>query len=216
MEEKEVTERKSDSYYSIVNQNILKMIRGSDNVVLDVGCGHGALGRVLKCRGIAKYVLGIEKDVNAAEAAKEYIDEVICKDVQQMTLKYEGVFDYIILSHVLEHFYEPLRVLEGLKRPLKQDGWIIAGLPNIRYWRVLRDLILFDKWEYHEAGILDSTHVRFYTLKSAERLFFDAKYSRIRSSLIISGEKQRIANFMSINLFRGFLASEIYVMATKS
>ncbi len=206
---------KSNSYYSKVNLNILKLIDGCDNVVLDVGCGHGALGHALKCSGNAKYVIGIEKNPDAANVARGYIDDVICTDVQVFALEQEDFFDYIILSHVLEHLYDPIRVLEGLKRSLKREGRIIVGLPNIRYWRILRDLIFFDKWEYCEAGILDSTHVRFFTLKSAKRLFEQADFSIIRSFLCVNGWKQNLANVVTLELFRGFLSSEIYLVAKK-
>lgn len=211
----ETTVRKSDSYYSKVNQNIVKMISGCDNVVLDVGCGHGALGHALKCCGSAKCVIGIEKNPDAAKVAREYIDDVICMDVQELILEQEDYFDYIILSHVLEHLYEPMRVLERLRRPLKRGGRIIVGLPNIRYWRILRDLIFFDKWEYCEAGILDSTHVRFFTQKSAKRLLLDADFSIVGGFLRINGWKQNLANVVTLELFRGFLSSEIYLIVKK-
>ena len=170
---------KSEIYYSKINRNVLTMLEGRDNVVLDVGCGHGGLGATLLRSGSAKYVIGIEKNPEAfAKLATE-------------------------------------KVLEALKQSLKQEGRVIAGLPNIRYWRILQDLIFFDEWEYREAGILDSDHVRFFTHKSARRLFLEAGYLNIHSFLTINGIKQNMANNFTLNLFHGFLSSEIYIIANK-
>ena len=103
------------------------MVGGRENVVLDVGCGYGVLGQALKDAGIAKYVVGIEKNPGVAKEARRYIDEVICVDVQDMSLEREDHFDYVIVSHVLEHLYDPLKVLEVLRRSLKREGRIISG-----------------------------------------------------------------------------------------
>ena len=206
---------KSEIYYSKINRNVLTMLEGRDNVVLDVGCGHGGLGATLLRSGSAKYVIGIEKNPEVAELAKKNINSVLCMDVENLILEQKDYFDYIILSHILEHLKNPLKVLEALKQSLKQEGRVIAGLPNIRYWRILQDLIFFDEWEYREAGILDSDHVRFFTHKSARRLFLEAGYLNIHSFLTINGIKQNMANNFTLNLFHGFLSSEIYIIANK-
>ncbi len=69
----------------------------------------------------------------------------------------------IILADVVEHLIDPWRVIKQLSRFLSRESFLIASIPNIRHWRVLKDLILFDKWEYQEAGILGEGHLRFFT-----------------------------------------------------
>jgi 2-polyprenyl-3-methyl-5-hydroxy-6-metoxy-1,4-benzoquinol methylase len=206
---------KSEEYFTKLNMNIINSISGFNNNVLDVGCGFALTGKALRKAGIAKYVVGIEADAAAAEEAKKNIDKVICCDASDTQLELEDSFDYVILSHILEHLYNPGSLLKTLLKNLKPEGKIIAGLPNIRYWRILRDLILYDKWEYCEAGILDYDHVRFFTMKSAEQLFYEAEYDIIKKWYCVHGKKQGFANIVTGGVLEGFFGSELYVLAKK-
>jgi SAM-dependent methyltransferase len=206
---------KSPSYFSKVNMNIISSISGSNNIVLDVGCGFAATGKALKQAGVAKYVVGIEANADAAEEAKRNIDKVICCDAADAQLEFENYFDYVIMSHILEHLYNPASLLRRVARALKPDGKIIAGLPNIRYWRILRDLIFYGRWEYCEAGILDYDHVRFFTMKSAEQLFAVAEYEIIKKWFCVHGKKQGLVNVLTGRVLEGFFGGELYVLAKR-
>lgn len=204
---------KSASYFSKTNMNIIASIMGNSNTVLDIGCGFAMTGRELKQRNLAKYVIGIEANPDVAEVAKKNIDEVICCNAEDVELAFDDFFDYIILSHILEHLYDPSAFIKKIAKSLKKEGKLIVGLPNIKYWRILWDLIFRDMWEYQEAGILDHDHVRFFTMKSAVRLIEDSNYEINKRWYCIHGKKQGLFNLLTGRMFQGFLGSEIYIIA---
>jgi len=206
---------KSSDYYSNLNLNVLGCIKGNDNIILDIGCGYGLLGKALRKSKKAKFIVGVEINPNAAAVARENLDEVLCLNIENACLNYESHFDYIILSHVLEHFYDPLNVLITLKKTLKNTGKIIVGLPNIRYWKILRDLILFDEWIYREAGILDYDHKRFFTYSSATELLCKAQYKIVHRWLVVGGPKKKIANVLTGKMLKSFLSPEFYIVGSK-
>lgn len=211
---KNITE-KSAAYFSRTNMNIIGSITGNNNTILDVGCGSAMTDKELKHLGLANYVVGIEANSDAAEAAKKNIDEVICCNAADAELPFNNFFDYVIFSHILEHLYDPLSVLKKIEKTLKEDGKLIVALPNIKYWRIMRDLIFLDKWEYQEAGILDNDHVRFFTMKSAKRLLEDAGYEVAKNWFCVHGRKQGLFDFLTGRVFQGFLGGELYIIAKK-
>ena len=155
--------------HSIIFNNIK-----NDSTVLDVGCNTGVLGEALK-----KYkncnVTGIEYDAAAIETAKglNVFDELIQADLNCFEPEdfphLKGKFDYIVLGDVLEHLVWPDKVLnklsEFLKRGEKGDGKFIISFPNIAHASI-KSQILCDDWEYTDVGLLDRTHLRFFTRKT--------------------------------------------------
>ncbi|MEM0010911.1 MAG: class I SAM-dependent methyltransferase [Conexivisphaerales archaeon] len=149
----------------------VKIIRhvGRGRRVLDVGCATGYLAEELTEKGNEVY--GIEVDSEAAMEAREYYKDVLVADVESLEeLPYpEKFFDIVICADVLEHLRKPDRVLRMLKRYLKPEGLLIVSLPNIAYWRVRMNLLL-GKFDYEEVGIMDRTHLRFFTIKTGKEL----------------------------------------------
>ncbi len=142
--------------------------------VLDVGCGAGGLGNALKSRGIE--VTGIEYDRKMAHHAEQFLHQVIAGDVEIMMEALQlNYYDCIILGDVLEHLRDPEGVLKRLKKSLREDGVIVASLPNVNHWSIIRGL-LEGRWQYENAGILDRTHLRFFTRRSIVDLFNEAGY----------------------------------------
>jgi len=121
--------------------------------------------------------VGIEIDKESAQIAKKYCKDVIVGDIETMdSLPYpEEYFDVIIFGDVLEHLKDPLSVLKKLKKYLNKNGYIICSIPNIAHIYVRLNL-LFGRWEYQDTGILDKTHLRFFTKKTAIKLIEDAEY----------------------------------------
>jgi len=147
--------------------------------VLDVGCAIGSLGKYLKETKNC-HVVGIEIDKNAAEIARNIYDKVIIGDVEELQeiVFSNEYFDAIILADILEHLARPDILLVKLKRYLKPEGYVIASIPNIAQLEI-RLKLLFGKFEYEETGILDRTHLRFFTLKTAKELFHEVGYEVI-------------------------------------
>ena len=144
--------------------------------ILDVGCGRGDMGKALKERGF-KEVAGIEMNEEAAQKGKGYYDRFIVGDVEKLDLPFEKeYFSCIIYGDVLEHLIDPVKVLKKHHKLLKKDGRIICSIPNIRYYRVLKKLVFKGKWEYTDDGIMDRTHLRFFTLASIRQMFEESGF----------------------------------------
>jgi GT2 family glycosyltransferase/2-polyprenyl-3-methyl-5-hydroxy-6-metoxy-1,4-benzoquinol methylase/glycosyltransferase involved in cell wall biosynthesis len=138
--------------------------------VLDVGCGAGLLGGALRYRRGVR-VTGIEIDRVAAARAGEELDDVRLGDALDcMRSLPAATFDAIVFADVLEHLAAPEQALVQARRLLTPGGVVVASLPNVRHWSVLRQL-LAGEFRYEAAGILDRTHLRFFTRASARRLF---------------------------------------------
>jgi 2-polyprenyl-3-methyl-5-hydroxy-6-metoxy-1,4-benzoquinol methylase len=90
--------------------------------------------------------------------------------------KIQGTFDVIVFGDVLEHLSDPQQVLQDIKPYLNENGILVLSLPNIALWRI-RIALLFGKFEYSDRGVLDRTHLRFFTLQSAQALVRQAGYT---------------------------------------
>lgn len=163
-------------YYSFERPEVYECVPDTAKTILDVGCASGRLGAALKKRQDC-FVMGVEYEPEIANEAKYLLDDVIVGDIEEKidTLP-SDYFDCIILADVLEHLRSPEEVLEKLGRKLKETGTVVASIPNVRHWSVIRPL-LEGEWKYEDAGILDRTHLRFFTKKSALNIFTRSGYT---------------------------------------
>jgi protein O-GlcNAc transferase len=149
---------------------LLEMVNPAPKRVLDLGCFCGGSGRWLKQRFPDCEVIGIEMLDKAAAIAAQAYDCVIAATFEQVDFEAEGLiagsFDAIIAADVLEHIYNPWQALQRLKPLLAPGGAIYVSLPNVRNLNVLSALAS-GEWRYQGAGILDITHIRFFTLAQA-------------------------------------------------
>jgi len=160
-------------YFQQERREIEAMVPAGASRILDVGCGEGMLGRILLQKGAAE-VVGIEADPAVARRAQENLSRVLQGDAESLVLPFEdGHFDCIVLADVLEHLRDPLSTMIRLHRYLSDSGTIVASIPNVRFFEVIRRLAE-GRWEYEEFGILDKTHLRFFTKKEIEVLFHQA------------------------------------------
>ena len=144
---------------------------GRDKRVLDVGTSTGYLAEVFMERGCT--VTGIEIDLVAAHRAEEHCEKVIVGDVETLDLCEElgeELFDVIVFGDVLEQLKDPLLTLIRLKPFLRSEGYVIASIPNVAHGSV-RLALMQGKFEYLPFGLLDETHLRFFTRESVEQLF---------------------------------------------
>lgn len=145
--------------------------------VLEFGCATGYMSAVLKQRNGCS-VVGIEISSDAAELAREHCDQVIVGDAE--TLDYDSVlegerFDAIVFADVLEHLREPGEVLSRIRPFLAEEGEMIASIPNVAH-ASLRLALLGGEFRYRELGLLDDTHLRFFTRATVQDLFEEAGY----------------------------------------
>lgn len=171
---------KTEAYYQMFNRTLAAMVEESATTILDVGCATGVLGEHLKSQK-PREVWGIEIVPHAAEQAKARLDRVIEGNIEQI-LPLPGVgehFDAIIFGDVLEHLQNPLTVLQNIRGHLKPGGDLLVCVPNIAHWSVLGEL-LQGRFPYAEAGILDATHMRFFTPSSFRDLLAEAGYESVQ------------------------------------
>ncbi len=160
--------------YSGFRPDIVKLIDGTPTNILDVGCGAGLLAKEIKALYLGCRVTGIEADDSLIERADEHCDHVIKLDLNHVDI-YESneLFDVIIFADILEHINQPENVLNHLSQYLKDDGYIITSLPNIRHYSTFVSLYFFGVWPQNSRGIHDKTHVRFFTKKNIFSLLND-------------------------------------------
>ena len=156
--------------YNDINLGILRHAP-SGKKILDVGCGTGVLGSEL--RGNDNYIFGVDISEEELDIAKNRLDEVDLVDISQDNFDLPRDFDVCIFADILEHMAEPLSVLLRLKKHLRDDGIILISLPNVACY-TMRLSLLFGQFNYKEYGLLDTTHLRFFTKKTAQKLTQDA------------------------------------------
>jgi len=159
---------------------MLRFIPEGMDTVLEVGCAAGGFGHQLKERGVRE-VWGVELFESAAQQAQEVLDKVLIGDIADLIDQLpEGYFDLVIFNDVLEHLVDPFTVLARIKSKLSGRGMVVSSIPNIRYYPTLSDLVLHRMWEYQESGILDRTHLRFFTTRSIHLMYERLGYEVLR------------------------------------
>jgi glycosyltransferase involved in cell wall biosynthesis len=153
--------------YDATNTELLERIPLDASIVLDVGCGTGSLGSAYRRLNPRARLLGIEKDPSAAELAAQRLDEVAVVDVEREMLPFalDRPIDCIIYGDVLEKLYDPWRVLRRHLEALNDEGTILISVPNVEHWS-FADRLLRGTWKYEPGGLLDETHVRWFSLET--------------------------------------------------
>jgi 2-polyprenyl-3-methyl-5-hydroxy-6-metoxy-1,4-benzoquinol methylase len=148
-------------YKNSGNASVLSILPRAAERVLDVGCGAGDNARLLKANG--HRVSGITLSPEEARAARHFCDRVWVGDVERMPLPTDaGVFDALLMSHILEHLSDPSGTITRLAPLIRPQGWLVIAVPNMAFWRV-RWRVLRGDWSREETGFFDRTHVHFWT-----------------------------------------------------
>lgn len=170
----------TSSYSSFIRHEIIKLMdthaSSAPLRVLEIGCACGATLLQIKNQYRQAQLFGIELNEHASAISGTFAD-VRAMDAERDLDYPEGYFDYIILADVLEHLYDPWRVVANLKKYLNISGKLLVSIPNTMHYSLLRNVIR-GHWTYTDAGLLDRTHVRFFTLNELDKMFQDAGYSK--------------------------------------
>lgn len=217
---------KRSEYFGQVRTEILPLLPDRAGRVLEIGCGSGETLAYLKKIGICDWIGGIEISPDAAEKANEKLDFLLQGNIETMDppLEAESI-DVILCLDVLEHLIDPWAVIGKLHGLLRPGGVIIASIPNIRNLRVLIPLVVFGRFDYQDEGILDRTHLRFFTRSSAIELM-ECSGLRVEKILVTGlgrGAKTRrgkIAgcissglNILTLTIFRRFFEGQYLIRA---
>jgi SAM-dependent methyltransferase len=170
-------EAKPRTYYGGCNEHLLSAIPMAAKRILEVGCGEGYLGARLKERNPDCKVFGLEREPAVASRAAERLDQVFMRDVESEDppLAPETV-DCILYGDVLEHLVAPDAVLARHRRLLSPQGVVLCSVPNVQHHSLLAALLSGD-FQYTAAGLLDATHLRFFSYSTFFKLLLDAGYS---------------------------------------
>jgi len=145
--------------------------------VLEFGCSTGYMSKALHDR-LGATVVGVELNAEAAELAQAHLERVLVGDAEELDLEAElggERFDAILFADVLEHLRDPAALLRRVRPLLAEGGIVVASIPNIAHASV-RLALLGGSWRYREQGLLDETHLRFFTREGVEDLFESAGY----------------------------------------
>ncbi len=158
------------SYPDQPNSDLLERIPLDATIVLDVGCGAGSLGAAYRRLNPRARLLGIDLDPAAAELAAQRLDEVAVVDVEYDPLPFEldRPIDCIVYGDVLEHLRDPWSVLRHHIAALSDEGTILICVPNLEHWS-FADRLLRGTWDYEPSGLLDETHLRWFSLETMRK-----------------------------------------------
>jgi len=180
--------------YENVNPKITGLYAGEDSV-LDIGCGSGALGAWIKRENRRAVVHGVDISAEAGMAAAERLDSFWCVDLDLSPLPETGLkYDLIILGDILEHLKRPDLFLTGINDCLAPNGKVIVSVPNVANYSV-RLRLLLGEFRYTETGIMDRTHLRFFTWRSFSELINRSGFA-IEKRLFISRFSGPLLHFL--------------------
>lgn len=178
--------------------------------ILDVGCGTGALCSELSRSGVE--VIGIEPAVKAAKIASKRYSDVHIGPFEDFSPG-DRRFSQIVFADVLEHMVDPWNALSRAARWLTDDGRVVLSIPNVRNWRVVFNLLVRGRWAYTDEGLLDRTHLRFFTRRESLQLAADA--GLVATHIRPSFEHPILGamSALSIGMADGFLALQWLIVA---
>ncbi|MFM5947256.1 MAG: class I SAM-dependent methyltransferase, partial [Dolichospermum sp.] len=160
--------------YTSINQPVFQQIPQHTKKILDIGCGSGILGQTIKEK-INCEVFGITYSEDEASLASQCLDKVIVTDINQLDPSILGKFDCIICSHILEHLYNPEKLLTALHNNLSKEGKLIVALPNVLFFKQ-RWEFMKGNFKYTDGGLMDKTHFRFYDWETAYQLLIQTNW----------------------------------------
>lgn len=191
MNERHKYEYKVDLNADTAAAKVVRMV-GSEKRVLEIGAGPGSIAKLLREFGKCR-VTAAELDERAIEKLKEIGIETIKCDLNDTDwatrVTKKGMYQVVVAADVLEHLYDPWNTLKEMKDVLQKDGYIVVSLPHIGHNAVIGCLLNAD-FEYQEWGLLDKTHIRFFSIKNIQHLFSQAGLKIIEAEFVVRETEQ--------------------------
>jgi SAM-dependent methyltransferase len=206
----------ASDYFEHSRQEVAPLLPAAARRVLEIGCSSGATLAWLKARWPDAETIGIDGYAPIREVLERNADTAIIQNLEE-PLPEIGRFDLILALDILEHLTDPASVLKALVARLEPGGRVIVSVPNVGHVSVLGDLLLRRRFRYTEAGILDRTHLRFFTEESAVGLMNEAGLVVAQGVVNgLSGRKARLLNTLTLGLFRHYFAKQYVLLGQAS
>jgi 2-polyprenyl-3-methyl-5-hydroxy-6-metoxy-1,4-benzoquinol methylase len=201
------------SYFEFTRTEIASLLPATANRILEIGCGHGNTLRWLKEIYPTAETVGVEYWPRAREQLCMNADLAIIADLEQpLPEELTGQFDLILALDVLEHLRHPSQVLGNVLEHLSPTGHVIVSLPNISHISVTAPLLFRRQFRFTEAGVMDRTHLRWFTEENAVGLLNEVGL-RVSDGVVNGpdGRKLRMLDMATFGLFRHWLTKQ-YIM----
>jgi len=207
-----LTQNKPINYHNNERDEMVNFLPENYSSVLEVGCGEGKFRKYLTQN--TEY-WGIEPDQSAAQIAQKTLNTVLIGEYRQVYEQLpDDFFDLIICNDVIEHMSDEVDFLHSIQHKMTDSGSIVISVPNVRFARNLYNIVVKKDWQYTNAGILDRTHLRFFTQKSIIRTvkscdFHIEKFSGINAMEFSHNLLKKTVQLLLMSLFKPLLGSDI-------
>jgi len=203
-------------YGESINVALLDLMGELCGSVLDLGCGTGLWAPELRRQGAAR-LTGIEPSPASAARAREHYDHVAIAPVEELELADLGgtPFDRVVAADVLEHLVDPWEALRRLHEWTRPGGELAVSVPNLRYYRVSVALMLGGRFEYQPSGVMDWTHLRWFTQRSLRHTLTHCGWHPVRWEWALTGKRDRLSR-VSAGCLDGLLGSQIRVVSVRA
>lgn len=176
-----MSDAQTPDYFGHVRRDIAGLLPDRATRILDIGCGKGATLAWLKDRYPDAETVGIEGFADNEPILSKAVDRAIIADLDE-PLPEVGRFDLILALDVLEHLYDPDRVLKAVTDRLLPGGVVIVSVPNVAHWQISVPLLFRQQFDYVDAGMMDRTHIRWFTKKTALQMMDGAGLTVTRAT----------------------------------
>jgi 2-polyprenyl-3-methyl-5-hydroxy-6-metoxy-1,4-benzoquinol methylase len=163
------------NYFKNLRQEVYRVIPNCPQRILEIGCGEGEFSINFNEEFIEYW--GVDSNKEAIEIAGSKLDKAFCGTFNDFENQLpDSYFDLIVCNDVIEHMTDAEDFVVKIKFKIKEGGFLVGSLPNVRHYSVLKNLLINGDWKYEDQGILDRTHFIFFTKKSLMRMFTNAGY----------------------------------------
>lgn len=210
-------QEKNSNYFANARTDILPMLPKQADRVLEIGCGDGSTLLWAREQLNSSWTGGVELFEDAAEKAKSKVDWIAQGNIESINLPFEaGSIDLILCLDVLEHLWDPWTVVGHLSQLIKPGGVLVASIPNMLHHSVMLPLILRGRFDYRDEGVLDRTHIRFFTKATAVELFESGGLVVNKIINARMGSRSRLLNMMSCGFIKTVFEAQYLISAQKS
>jgi 2-polyprenyl-3-methyl-5-hydroxy-6-metoxy-1,4-benzoquinol methylase len=207
---------KDSNYFRHARLEVLDLLPAGFKSIVDVGGSSGATLSAIKERWPKVRTICIDAHEESVIMARRNGHEAFACDLDKSSPDVFRTVDVVMFLDVLEHLADPWRRLADIVDQLPRGAHVIVSLPNVRFWEASCRLFFLGDWKLQEAGVMDRTHLRFFTRRTAEELLKGAGlHVRDTRSRLPGGRRYRLMNALSLGLVKDFLTEQYLFIAEK-